>query len=132
MNYRNYQTAIIRAWGVKLVGWPDGIPFTNPSHLGTVANLRRICDALRDNTCYWKALTITESEAHEAELQARAAAGKAIKVPRKKRLDFGRNAKPSRGKGLPLPTKSGLQSELGMLLRQRALNTCLTVMSNSP
>ena len=99
MNYRNYQTAIICVWGVKLVGWPDGIPFTNPSHLGTVADLRRIRDALRDNACYWKALTITESEAHEAELQARAAAGEAIKVPRKKRSDFGRKRKAIPGKG---------------------------------
>ena len=93
MNYCNYQTAIIHTWGVKLVGWPDGIPFVNPSHLGTVADLRRIRDALRDNACYWKALMATESKMHEAELQAWAAAGEAIKVCRKKHSDFGRKRK---------------------------------------
>ena len=93
MNYQNYQTAIIHAWGVKLVGWPDGVQFVNPSHLGMVADLWRIHDMLRDKTCYWKALTATESKAHEEELQARAAAGDAIQVPCKQRSDFGRKRK---------------------------------------
>ena len=96
MNYCNYQTAIIHAWGVKLMGWPDGIPFVNPSHLGTVADLWRIRDVLRDNACYWKALTATESKVHEAELQAWMVAGEAIKVHLKKRLDFG-----CKRKGIP-------------------------------
>ena len=71
------------------MGWPDGVQFVNSSHLGTVADLRRIRDALRDKTCYWKALTATESKAHEEELQARAAAGDAIQVPCKQHSDFG-------------------------------------------
>ena len=99
MNYRNYETSIIRAWGVKLMGWPDGIAFVNPSHLGTVADLRRIRDALRDKSCHWKALTAIESKAHEVELQARAAAGEAIQVPHKKRSDFGRKRKTIPGEG---------------------------------
>ena len=101
MNYRNYQTAIICAWGVKLVGWPNGVQFVNPSHLGTVADLRRIRDALRDKSCYWKALTASESKAHKEELQARAAAGDAIQVPRKQRSDFGRKRKVIPGQGSP-------------------------------
>ena len=79
--------------GVKLVGWPDGIPFVNPSHLGMVADLWRIRDALRDKSCYWKALTATESEAHEAELQSQVAAGETIIFPRKKRSNSGHKCK---------------------------------------
>ena len=99
MNYHNYQTTIIHAWGVKLVGWPDGIPFVNPSHLGTVADVWRICDALRDKSCYSKALTAIESEAHEAELQLQAAAGETIIFPCKKRLDSGYKCKAIPGEG---------------------------------
>ena len=68
MNYLNYETSIVQGWGVKLVGWPDGISFVNPSHLRTVSDLRRIRDALKSKTCYWKALTAKEREDHRAEL----------------------------------------------------------------
>ena len=89
MNYRNYETSIIRSWGVKLVGWPDGIRFVNPSHLGTVSELRTIRDALKSKTCYWKALTARERKDHETKLQAREAAGETVKIPRKRRSDSG-------------------------------------------
>ena len=81
MNYLNYETSIVQGWGVKLVGWPDGISFVNPSHLGTVSDLRRICDVLKSKTCYWTALTAKECEDHQAELRAREAAGENVGVP---------------------------------------------------
>ena len=70
MNYLNYKTLIVQGWGVKLVGWPDGISFVNPSHLGMVSDLWRIHDALKSKTCYWTVLTAKEREDHRAELQA--------------------------------------------------------------
>ena len=89
MNYRNYETTIIQGWGVKLVGWPDGISFVNPSHLGMVPELQRIHDALKLKTCYWKVLTANERKDHETKLQACEAAGETVKAPRKKCSDSG-------------------------------------------
>ena len=89
MNYLNYKTSIVQGWGVELVGWPDGISFVNPSHLGTVSDLRRIRDALKLKTCYWTALTAKERKDHRAELRVHEAAGENVGVPRKKHCDSG-------------------------------------------
>jgi len=80
MNYRNYETSIVGAWGVRLIGWPTGIPFVSPSHLGMVLELRKIRDALKSKFCKWEALSASELQAHEANLQARQAAGEVVKV----------------------------------------------------
>ncbi|KAG1862844.1 hypothetical protein DFJ58DRAFT_700378 [Suillus subalutaceus] len=71
MNYNNYETAIIETYAVKLVGWPQGIKFTSPSNIGTVGEIRKLRDALKDQTCYWAALTPAEVKVHSAELDAR-------------------------------------------------------------
>ncbi|KAG1846243.1 hypothetical protein DFJ58DRAFT_686603 [Suillus subalutaceus] len=101
MNYNNYETAIIETYAVKLVGWPQGIKFTSPSNIGTVGEIRKLRDALKDQTCYWAALTPAEVKVHSAELDARRLAGQVVRQPRKKRSDAGitrkRKAPPTTG-----------------------------------
>ncbi|KAG1841140.1 hypothetical protein DFJ58DRAFT_688835 [Suillus subalutaceus] len=101
MNYNNYEMAIIETYAVKLVGWPQGIKFTSPSNIGTVGEIRKLRDALKDQTCYWAALTPAEVKVHSAELDARRSAGQVVRQPRKKRSDAGitrkRKAPPTTG-----------------------------------
>ncbi|KAG2058445.1 hypothetical protein BDR06DRAFT_1004159 [Suillus hirtellus] len=39
MNYQNYDKAIVLVYGIKLDGWPVGLPFITPSHLHTVVEV---------------------------------------------------------------------------------------------
>ena len=89
MNYNNYNTAIVETYGVKLVGWPTSVPFTNPSNIGTIGEIRKLRDALKSGECRWKKLSKGERGAFNAELDARRAAGEGVKKSRKKRSDAG-------------------------------------------
>lgn len=89
MNYHSYETAIIETYGVRLVGWPEDVRFVNPSVIGTVTEARKIRDALRSGTCFWKKLSKSELDVFTAELNARRAAGETVRKPRKKRSDAG-------------------------------------------
>ncbi|KAG2738623.1 hypothetical protein P692DRAFT_20758224 [Suillus brevipes Sb2] len=108
MNYSNYETSIVETYGVRLVGWPLGIKFVNPSNIGTVGDIRKLRDALKACTCYWAALSSAEVKTHASELDAHRSAGEAIRKPRKKCSDAGvprkRKGGPSAGLG---PSKRG-------------------------
>jgi hypothetical protein len=64
MNYSNYETSIVETYGVRLVGWPLGVKFVNPSNIGTVGDIRKLWDALKACTCYWAALSSAEVKTH--------------------------------------------------------------------
>ena len=89
MNYNNYDTAIVETYGVKIVGWPASVPFTNPSNIGTIGEIRKLRDALKSGECRWKKLSKGERGAFNADLNTRCAAGESVKKPRKKRSDAG-------------------------------------------
>ncbi|KIK20248.1 hypothetical protein PISMIDRAFT_13138 [Pisolithus microcarpus 441] len=74
MNYHNYETAIVETYGVRLVGWPEGMKFTNPSVIGTK-------------------LSKNELELFITELNTCRAAGKTVRKTRKKRSDAGTTRK---------------------------------------
>ncbi|KAG2108082.1 hypothetical protein DEU56DRAFT_843820 [Suillus clintonianus] len=88
MNYHNYETSVIETYGVRLVGWPNGVKFTSPSNIGTVGDIRKLRDALKARTCYWTVLSPAELKAHASELDTRSA-GEVVRKPRKKRSDAG-------------------------------------------
>ncbi|KAI5985881.1 hypothetical protein EDD15DRAFT_2373791 [Pisolithus albus] len=92
MNYHNYDTAIVETYGVRLVGWPEDAKFANPSVIGTVAEARKIRDALRSGTCFWKKLSKSELDLFATELNARRAAG----IPRRRKAptDGNQNVRP--------------------------------------
>ena len=89
MNYHNYETAVVKMYGVRLVGWPDGMKFANPSTISTVPEARKLRDALRGGSCFWKKMSKSELEMFITDLDARRAAGETVRKPRKKRSDAG-------------------------------------------
>jgi len=97
MNYNNYETSIIETYGVRLVGWPNGVKFTSPSNIGTVGDIRKLWDALKAHTCYWTSLSPAEVKAHASELATRRSAGEVVRKPRKKRSDIGVSRKRKNG-----------------------------------
>ncbi|KAG1733293.1 hypothetical protein EDB19DRAFT_1613506, partial [Suillus lakei] len=70
MNYISYETAVVEAYAVRLTGWPQSVKFISPSNIGMVAEIWKLCDALKVHTCYWAVLTPGEVKAHLAELDA--------------------------------------------------------------
>ncbi|KAI6094412.1 hypothetical protein F5141DRAFT_1069656 [Pisolithus sp. B1] len=78
MNYHSYETAIIKTYGVCLVGWPEDVRFSNPSAIGTVAEAWKLRDVLCSGTCFWKKLSKSELDLFATELNAHCVAGKTI------------------------------------------------------
>ncbi|KAG1894666.1 uncharacterized protein F5891DRAFT_961189 [Suillus fuscotomentosus] len=89
MNYSSYETAITETYAVKLVGWPEGVKFISPSNIGTVSEIRKLCDVLKAQTCYWAALTPAEVKIHSAKLDVCRSAGQVVRQPCKKHSDAG-------------------------------------------
>jgi hypothetical protein len=93
MNYANYETSIIQQMGVRLVGWPKGVKFVNPSQIGTVLEIRTLRDDLKSGACHWIKLTKTQLDAHCADLEERREQGETVGKQRKKRSDAGTSQK---------------------------------------
>ncbi|KAI6010382.1 hypothetical protein BKA83DRAFT_4068639 [Pisolithus microcarpus] len=85
----NYNTAIVEMYGVKLLGWPTGVPFVNPSSIGTVSEIRKLCNSLKSGECRWKKLSKAQRNAFSSKLEAHRASGEVVKKPRKKHSDAG-------------------------------------------
>jgi hypothetical protein len=90
MNYVNYDIAIVQKHRVELVGWPDGIPFANPSAIGTVGAVRILREALIVGDCKWIAQTKRQQGVHAAMLKTKRDAGDPIGKKRKQRSDKGK------------------------------------------
>ncbi|KAF7359987.1 hypothetical protein MVEN_00725700 [Mycena venus] len=95
MSYTNFDTDIKLAWKVKLVGWPDDIPFVKPSDLGSSDRVRRICSMVRSSQIHWVYLELDEIAELEADIERRRAAGTLHKA-RKPRADKGKKHKSTR------------------------------------
>ncbi|KAF8637028.1 hypothetical protein AX17_003097 [Amanita inopinata Kibby_2008] len=93
MNYVNYDKAIVQKYRVKLVGWPQTIPFTTPSNLSSVDHVRTLRHMLKTNACQWTQLSEREVEEHMENIIQRELAGEVVSRKRKQRSDKGRNRK---------------------------------------
>ncbi|KIK22167.1 hypothetical protein PISMIDRAFT_102884 [Pisolithus microcarpus 441] len=80
---------IVEMYGVKLLGWPTGVPFVNPSSIGTVSEIRKLCNSLKSGECRWKKLSKAQRNAFSSKLEAHRASGEVVKKPRKKHSDAG-------------------------------------------
>ena len=87
INYSIYETTIVEAHSIKIVGWPKDINFVNPSGIGTVGEIHKLHDALKSGECHWVKLTRAELAKHTQELTERQQQGETVGKPRKKRLD---------------------------------------------
>ncbi|KAJ7849680.1 hypothetical protein B0H14DRAFT_3452382 [Mycena olivaceomarginata] len=96
MSYANFDTLIKLAWKVKLIGWPDDIPFVKPSDLGSSDCVRRICSMVRSSQIHWVYLKLDEITELKADIERRRAAGTLHKV-RKQRTDKGKKRKSTTG-----------------------------------
>ncbi|KAI6105163.1 hypothetical protein EDD16DRAFT_1486163 [Pisolithus croceorrhizus] len=89
MNYSNYNTSIVKTYGVKLLGWPAGVPFINPSSIGTISEICKLCNALKSRECCWKKLLKAKCSAFSSKLEACCTSGEVVKKPHKKCSDAG-------------------------------------------
>lgn len=104
MSYTKYETNIMSKLGVKLVGWPPGIPFASPSLIGTVGDVRILREALKCGECHWVLLSRREKEEHATKLSEAARSTDPAAKKRKQRSNKGTKRK---GKGRSTRTEGG-------------------------
>ncbi|KAI6011557.1 hypothetical protein PISMIDRAFT_123097, partial [Pisolithus microcarpus 441] len=97
--------AIVETYGVRLVGWPEGVKFANPSVIGTVVEARKLRDALHSGSCFWKRLSKNELDLFVTELNSHRMAGDTVRKPRKKCSDAGITRK----RKAPIGSKENVQ-----------------------
>lgn len=94
MSYENMHRDIVRRYGIKLVGWPESVPFVNPSALGSqIPLLETLLDALETDECKFVRLSSRELQAEEAEFMKSVDGGDVVLKERKKRKDAGTKRK---------------------------------------
>lgn len=110
MNYVRYDVAIVEAFHVKLVGWPNGMALASPSHLSTIEEVRRLRDALRSDACKWLHLTPRQLQEHAAHMKEIRDAPEGGVKKRKERSDKGKSRK-KQGKDLAGAANQGGDEE---------------------
>ncbi|KAH7904911.1 hypothetical protein BJ138DRAFT_1118963 [Hygrophoropsis aurantiaca] len=90
MNYDNYDTVIVKNLHIKLVGWPKDVPFSSPSKIYTIAEMRTLRDALKYGDCHWVTLSAKEVAKHSKSLTTHCQAGETIGKPRAPHFDRGK------------------------------------------
>lgn len=89
MNYANYETSIVQAYGVQLTGWPLDGGVVSPAHITNTANMRKLRNVLKSGECRWKKLTDSEVQAHADAIEVCRVNGEVIGKKRKQRSDAG-------------------------------------------
>lgn len=85
MNYTNYERNIVEHYGFALVNWPLSGHIQNPSKVGGRAEVQRLLDALKSQSCEWVKLTDEERVARMKDNRERHARGECVYVARKPR-----------------------------------------------
>ncbi|KAI5990755.1 hypothetical protein EDD15DRAFT_2169882 [Pisolithus albus] len=80
-------------FGIDYEGWPDGIPFSSPYKIQTIDEIRRLRDAIRENTFQWVKMTLSQHQEYRKQVDARRKAGETVGVPRQGRSDKGKKRK---------------------------------------
>ncbi|KAF8507902.1 hypothetical protein BU17DRAFT_71015 [Hysterangium stoloniferum] len=88
MNYTNYETTIVQAHGVKLIGFSLN-QFVNPSEVTNITDMQQLHNALRSGECKWIRLLQPELDIHAEGCKACHKDGEVVGKPRKKRCDAG-------------------------------------------
>jgi hypothetical protein len=88
MHYVNYEDAIVKRYGVELVGWTYS-KFINPADINSVGDIRTLRDALRSGACHWVRLSAQDLQDRLAEVEARRERGEVVPTKRKERSDKG-------------------------------------------
>ncbi|KAJ7291855.1 hypothetical protein C8J57DRAFT_999582, partial [Mycena rebaudengoi] len=89
MNYENYLKAVVLGYKVKLVGWPEVIPFKNLTNIHTVNIMQILYNTLEDGSCHWVKLSNAELVKSRETYYAKVEAGEIEPRKRKERADKG-------------------------------------------
>ncbi|KAK7434317.1 hypothetical protein VKT23_020267 [Stygiomarasmius scandens] len=93
MNYINYRTDIVSRYKVKIVDWPEEIPFKSPSDM-CAEDAKAIYHLWKSGVAHWERLTSTEYKRHMRAIERDEANGVQVRVPRQSRSDKGKKRKP--------------------------------------
>lgn len=89
MSYKNFQVDIVEKFYIKIIGWPEGIPFIKPADIGNIEHLRKLIKAFKTGDAYWRPLSKGEKKKTDDGAKARREAGIPAKDVRKRRSDHG-------------------------------------------
>ncbi|KAI5999680.1 hypothetical protein EDD15DRAFT_2193711 [Pisolithus albus] len=96
-------------FGIDYEGWPDGIPFCSPYKIQTIDEIRRLRDAIRDNSFRW--------------VDARCEAGETVGVPRQGRSDKGKKRKAPSNENPPQASKKSRRGRKQSTAKSREIIT---------
>jgi hypothetical protein len=69
MSYRYYKVDICARWKVKLRGWPRGVDFVAPGHIGKMHEIRILHEVLSSGECRWVPMSPLEISELASELK---------------------------------------------------------------
>ncbi|KAI6015896.1 hypothetical protein BKA83DRAFT_4060901, partial [Pisolithus microcarpus] len=92
-------------FGIDYEGWPDGIPFCSPYKIQTVDEIRRLRDAIRENSFRWVKMTSSQHLEYRKQVDTRREAGETVGVPRQGRSDKGKKRKAPNNENTPQASK---------------------------
>lgn len=95
MSYKNYDVDIVKRYKVRLVFWPLSVPFSPPSSLSTMDEVRCLLENLQTGVCRWKHLTPAQVQEHEEMMKS---GELPLKEKKKKRSDAGKKRGPRASK----------------------------------
>ena len=93
MNYVNYDKSIVQMHRIKIIGWPESIPFIAPSGMTRCDDVRNLVHALWTSKCHWAQLSKRQVEEHMENICQCEAVGEAIGRRRKECADKGKKCK---------------------------------------
>ncbi|PPR06687.1 hypothetical protein CVT24_012987, partial [Panaeolus cyanescens] len=91
MSYVNYKAEIELKLGVRLCGWPAGIPMAAPGNIKRMADVQSLKEALSSGHCTWSTMTRAEIEEVRQELHG-------VSKTRKRRSDADQKRGPNKKK----------------------------------
>ncbi|KAI5985939.1 hypothetical protein EDD15DRAFT_2175393 [Pisolithus albus] len=110
-------------FGISYEGWPDGIPFSSPYKIQTVDEIRRLRDAIRDDSFRWVKMTATQHHEYRKQVDARREAGETVGVPRQGRSDKGKKRKALNDENAPQASKKTRRSRAQTTPKSREIIT---------
>ena len=98
MEWKRYESKIVNAHQVVLVGWP--VEDFDP-HILSLKDLETCVSALQgpELACYWQKVGAKEVEQRQEEIAARKASDEIVMKQRKRQLDIGKKRGKKRAQG---------------------------------
>ncbi|KAG2359349.1 hypothetical protein BDR07DRAFT_1245898, partial [Suillus spraguei] len=89
INYTNFSTAIKEKLRIDLKGWPEDVSFQSSTSINDHNALLKLHKALKDGSCHWFPMSLSQQEEHSAQLNTCRKRGETIGKPQKKHSDAG-------------------------------------------